>query len=77
MEITCYAVLRDAQLLLFTAALSSASQLRYVHVDADYKADGKIAAQAAACRKWVESFAKKCRAKGEALSGQVCWDFMV
>merc|ERR1712151_1486015 len=62
-EFACYAVVRNSQLQLFTACLSSASQLRYVHIGG--KAPKGVArnpahtaltdAQSAACREWLET----------------------
>jgi len=85
-EISCFAVLRDSSLELYTCCLSSASQLRYVHagresedISADQRNAGHtplIDAQAAACRRWVDAFCEALRAKGESLDGQLCWDFM-
>merc|ERR1719296_534899 len=87
-EMSCFAVLRNSRLELFTCALSSASQLRYVHAGeapqagaaATNKRDAghspTIDAQAAACRKWVDTFCSALREKGERLDGQLCWDFM-
>eukprot|EP00585_Thalassiosira_rotula_P007485 CAMPEP_0196143064 /NCGR_PEP_ID=MMETSP0910-20130528/12595_1 /TAXON_ID=49265 /ORGANISM="Thalassiosira rotula, Strain GSO102" /LENGTH=725 /DNA_ID=CAMNT_0041404457 /DNA_START=72 /DNA_END=2249 /DNA_ORIENTATION=+ len=85
-ELSCFAVLRDSCLKLYTCALSSASQLRYVHTGrdsedapADHRNAGHtplIDEQAAACRRWVDAFCAALRAKGERLDGQLCWDFM-
>jgi len=83
-EMSCFAVLRDSRLELFTCSLSSASQLRYVHSG---KAPGGAAKrnrghtplideQTAACRKWVDAFCAALGEKGECLNGQLCWDFM-
>eukprot|EP00571_Detonula_confervacea_P010809 CAMPEP_0172300578 /NCGR_PEP_ID=MMETSP1058-20130122/2635_1 /TAXON_ID=83371 /ORGANISM="Detonula confervacea, Strain CCMP 353" /LENGTH=590 /DNA_ID=CAMNT_0013010399 /DNA_START=299 /DNA_END=2071 /DNA_ORIENTATION=+ len=86
-EMSCFAVLRDSSLELFTCALSSASQLRYVHAGRTPEGTTTpakrnaghvplIDAQAAACRKWVDAFCAALREKDERLDGQLCWDFM-
>ena len=83
-EVACYAIVRNSQLQLFTACLSSASQLRYVHIGG--KAPKGVArnpahtaltdAQSAACREWLETFCAAAEASGEDLNGQMCLDFM-
>merc|ERR1712151_1185265 len=83
-ELACYAIVRHSRLRLFTACLSSASQLRYVHtggrapegVEWNAGHTPLIDAQAAACRAWLEMFRAAAAAKGEDLSGQLCLDFM-
>jgi hypothetical protein len=87
-ETSCFAVLRDSRLALYTCCLSSASQLRYVHAGTTTTAGvagvaernaghtARIDAQAAACREWVDAFCAALRAKGERWNGQLCWDFM-
>lgn len=83
-EIACYAVVRESRLRLFTACLSSASQLRYVHtggrapegVSRNVAHTALVDKQTAACRAWLENFCAAAAAKGETLSGQLCLDFM-
>merc|ERR1712151_1207585 len=63
-EFACYAVVRNSQLQLFTACLSSASQLRYVHLGGQAPKDvarnpartALVDKQTAACREWLETF---------------------
>lgn len=83
-ELACYAVVRNSQLRLFTACLSSASQLRYVHIGGPAPKDvprnpahtGMVGEQAAACRAWLENFCAAARTAGKDLNGQMCLDFM-
>ena len=85
-EMSCFAVLRDSSLELYTCSLSSASQLRYVHAGTTSGAaltsarnaghTKLVDAQAAACRRWVDAFCAALRERGERLDGQLCWDFM-
>lgn len=83
-EFACYAVVRNSQLQLFTACLSSASQLRYVHLGGQAPKDvarnpartALVDKQTAACREWLETFCAAARATGEDLNGQLCLDFM-
>jgi len=64
-EYTVYAVIRDSEVLALTTSLCSPSQLRYTHIEQPM------------CRRWVESFCQKLRQRRIAVSGQVCWDFMI
>lgn len=83
-EVCVYGIVRNSRLQIFTACLSSASQLRYVHTGGEAPegvarnpAHSELTdAQSAACRHWLETFCAAAEANGEDLNGQMCLDFM-